>query len=373
MTLKSRDALQRHPPLRRAVDEAGAGQGPKRGEREIVQDAHRPHQALGAAIFRHVGDALCARGLGRVDPHAFAVEADLAGLARRHAEQGLREFAAAGAHEPRKADDLARAHGEADALGHRPAHEIARLEHRRADRRDGLGEEALDPPPDHHLHEFADVGVGDVARADIGAVAQHGDAIGDRENLVEAMADIDDPDAALLEAAHDVEQPRHVAFGQRRGRLVHDEDARVMRQRAQDLDALAVADGERADDLIGSEIVDFERVEQRLGFGAHRPPIDAARARLRRVAEKDVLGDAELGKQQQLLIDRRDARAARVVGRGKVNLFPVDKDRADVGLVDAGHDLDQRRFAGAVLSEQRMDLARAHVERDARKRAHAGK
>ena len=91
------------------------------------------------------------------------------------------------------------------------------------------------------------------------------------------------------------------------------------------------------------------------------------------MAEKDVLGDAELGKQQQLLIDRRDARAARVVGRGKIDLRPVDENRADVRLVDPGHDLDQGRFAGAVLSEQRMDFARTHVERHARERAHAGK
>ena len=168
-------------------------------------------------------------------------------------------------------------------------------------------------------HEFTDVGVGDVARTDIGAVAQHGDAIGDRKNLVEAMADIDDADAALLEAAHDVEQTRHVAFRQRRGRLVHDEDARVMRQSAQNLDALTVADGQDADDLIRREIVDFERVRAAVAASAR-----IARQSMRpapasgRMAEKDVLGDAELGKQQQLLIDRRDARAARVVGRGEI-------------------------------------------------------
>ena len=144
------------------------------------------------------------------------------------------------------------------------AHEIARLEDGRADRRLRLRKEIVDPPPDHHLHELGGVGVADVARADIGAVAQHRDAIGDGEDLVEAMADVDDPDAAPLEAAHDVEQARHVAFGQRRGRLVHDEDARIVRQRAQDLDALPVADGQRADDLIGDEIVDFERIEQLL-------------------------------------------------------------------------------------------------------------
>ena len=268
---ETRDALKRHPPLRRAVDESGARQRPKRRERKIVQDAHPPDQALRGAIFRHVGDAFCARGFRQVDPHAFAVEPNLAGLARRHAEQRLREFAAARTHEPRKADDLARAHGEADALGERPAHEIARFEDRRADWRDRLREEALEPPPDHHLHEFADVGVRDVARTDIGAVAQHRDAIGDRKNLVEAMTDIDDADAALLEAADDVEQTRHVAFRQRRGRLVHDEDAGVMRQSAQDLDALTVADGEDADDLIGREIVDFERVEQPPGLRRASP------------------------------------------------------------------------------------------------------
>ena len=38
----------------------------------------------------------------------------------------------------------------------------------------------------------------------------------------------------------------------------------------------------------------------------------------------------------------------------------------------AGDDLDQRRFAGAVLAEQRMDLARAHVEVDVLERSDAG-
>ncbi len=35
----------------------------------------------------------------------------------------------------------------------------------------------------------------------------------------------------------------------------------------------------------------------------------------------------------------------------------VDQNFAAVRLVDAGHDLDQGRFAGAVLAEQRMNLA----------------
>jgi hypothetical protein len=159
----------------------------------------------------------------------------------------------------------------------RPAHEIARFEDRRADRRHRLREEALEPPPDHHLHEFANVGVGDIARADIGAVAQHRDAVGDRKNLIQAVADINDADAALFQAPDHVKQTRHVAFRQRRCRLVHDEDAGVMRQSAQDLDALAVANGEHADNLIGREVVDLERVEQTSGLCPHSAPVDAAR------------------------------------------------------------------------------------------------
>ena len=117
---------------------------------------------------------------------------------RRDAEQRLRELAAPGADEAGEADDLAGAHGQADAPGHRPAHEVARLEHRRADRHGDLGEEVVDAPPDHHLHEFGGVGLGDLPRSDIGAVAQHRDAVGDLEDLVEPVADVDDADAARL-------------------------------------------------------------------------------------------------------------------------------------------------------------------------------
>ncbi len=146
-----------------------------------------------------------------------------------------------------------------------------------------------------------------------------------------------------------------------------------MRQRAQDLDPLAVADGKRADNLVGGEIVDLERGEQRLGFRPHRPPVDPAAAAMRRVAEEDVLGDGEFREQQQLLVNGRDPGALGVLRRGETHGAPVDQDLAAVRLIDAGDDLDQRRLACAVLAEQRMNLAGADVERDAAQRAHAGK
>ena len=54
-----------------------------------------------------------------------------------------------------------------------------------------------------------------------------------------------------------------------------------MRQRAQDFDALTVADREHADDLDRREIVDLERVEQRLGLWRASPASRCGRSRPR--------------------------------------------------------------------------------------------
>ena len=49
----------------------------------------------------------------------------------------------------------------------------------------------------------------------------------------------------------------------------------------------------------------------------------------------------------------------------------VDLERPGVRPVGAGDDLDERRFAGAVLADEGVDLAGGQVERDALKRLHA--
>ena len=64
------------------------------------------------------------------------------------------------------------------------------------------------------------------------------------------------------------------------------------------------------------------------------------------------------------------ARAAR--GLGDVDRLAVPADLAGVGLHHAVDDLHQRRLAGAVLAEHRMDLARARREADVVVGEHAG-
>ena len=74
----------------------------------------------------------------------------------------------------------------------------------------------------------------------------------------------------------------------------------------------------------------------------------------------------------RVLMDGGDADAVRRRRIG-VKQLAVDGDLAAIGRIEARHQLDQRRFAGAVLAEQRGDLAGAHVEIDVVERQHARK
>ena len=61
------------------------------------------------------------------------------------------------------------------------------------------------------------------------AVAQHRHPVGELEHLDQPVADVDDAHAAGLQQAHDGEQALDVGLGQGRRRLVHDQDACVLR------------------------------------------------------------------------------------------------------------------------------------------------
>ena len=108
-----------------------------------------------------------------------------------------------------------------------------------------------------------------------------------------------------------------------------------------------------------------------LGHAALRAPVDQAEA-ARRVADRDVVGDREVGDQRQLLEDADDAgRVAPPPATAKATGWPSSSMRPASGCDDAGHDLDQRRLAGAVLAEHGMDAAGLDREVGALERAHA--
>ena len=66
--------------------------------------------------------------------------------------------------------------------------------------------------------------------ADLAAVAQHRNALGDLDDFLQPMADEDHRDAQCLQPAHEREQRLDLMAGQRRGRLVHEEQPGAWRQ-----------------------------------------------------------------------------------------------------------------------------------------------
>ena len=91
---------------------------------------------------------------------------------------------------------------------------------------------------DHERDERGPVHPGRLPRLDPPAVAQHRDPIGQLENLVETVRDVQRPDAPRAHLANGLEQACHVVRRQRRSWLVHDDDAGMAAERARDLDEL---------------------------------------------------------------------------------------------------------------------------------------
>ena len=87
--------------------------------------------------------------------------------------------------------------------------------------------------------------------------------------------------------------------------------------------------------------------------------------------ERDVVADRQVRERPRDLVGARDAgRAIRCAGSASRST-PPKRALPRVGAVMTADDVDQRRLARAVRTDQAEDLAFAHVEVDAVERAHA--
>src|SRR5262245_58402160 len=83
---------------------------------------------------------------------------------------------------------------------------------------------------------------------------------------------------------------------------------------------------------------------------------------VRLASQKDVAGDVERVDHLQLLVDDGDPQTGRAAWAVDGHGLAVDADLPDVRLMDPGEDLHHRRFAGAVLADERDDLAACDLE-----------
>ncbi len=212
---------------------------------------------------------------------------------------------------------------------------------------------------DHQLGELACGDVGRLDRGDGGAATHHGDLVGDGEHLVELVGDEDEGVPLGLELAQVREQRVDLLRHQHGRRLVEDDDLRAAVEDLEDLDALALADAERLDQLVGVE-VEAVALGDREDLGAGR----VADAVQLLGTQRDVLQHGQVVGQHEVLEDHADALVDRVGRRGEGDIGPVDADGAVVRLLHAVQDLHQRRLAGTVLTHEGVDGARADGDVD---------
>ena len=284
---------------------------------------------------------------------------NLAAVELRHAEQSERQLGAPGAQQSRDAEHLAGMKRQADILefAGRPASRsfedrLARFEAPRPHR-------VLDAASRHQLGQAMIVDLGCGKGADLAPVAQHGDALGDLDHFLQPMTDEHDRHAQFLQAADDRQQQVDLMPRQRRCRLVHEQQARVGSQ--------ARGRSQRS----GAARPTGCRPAHRAA-GAHR----AARARPAQSRAWPARGGAvsALPSSWSIAMFSSTVRLGNSDRSWKMTWMPsafawcgvkllmghaVDRDRAAwIGRMDAGEDLDEGRFAGAVLSDQAVDFAR---------------
>ena len=194
--------------------------------------------------------------------------------------------------------------------------------------------------------------------ADDLAVTQHGGAVADALHLFQPVRDVEDRFAFRAQPLQRLEQLVGFLRRQHRGRLVEDDELRRLQQAADDLDALALADRKVADQRI--------RIERQAVAVGKRPRLGRDRADRRAVVQRqrDVLGRRQRLEQRKVLEHHADAELLRDARAGDPHRLAVPENLAGIGLQRAEQHLDQRRLAGAVLAEQRVDLALGDVEVD---------
>jgi hypothetical protein len=158
---------------------------------------------------------------------------------------------------------------------------------------------------------------------------------------------------------------------QARRRLIEHQHGGVVLQRAGNRHELL--DGHR----IGAERANDVDVEieacQTLASPLARPPPGDETVAGRLSLQREVLGHRQRRHEIDLLIDGADTQYPRHRRTVDLHRPAVDADLARVAAEGAGQQLDQRRFAGPVLAQQRMHFAGMEGEVDAAQRQHAGK
>ena len=175
------------------------------------------------------------------------------------------------------------------------------------------------------------------------------------------MRDKDDTHLLFPQLPQDGEHLFDFRIGQRRRRLVHDDDFCVHQQSAADFHDLLIRRIQIAHHLFG-----IERQSHALKYAArllNHPLMVKKPVLLFQLApDKHVFVNRQIIDEVQLLMDKRDARIQRLRRRIKLHLFAIQQNLARIRLQNAAQNIHQCRFARAVFAKQRTDFALAQLK-----------
>jgi hypothetical protein len=200
------------------------------------------------------------------------------------------------------------------------------------------------------------------------AVSQHRHAIAELEHLVEAVGHEDDAAPLRNELARRSEHALDLRLAERRGRLVEDQQARVAHEETSDLDELPLADREGLDERSKLHVREAELVEDTARMLREAAP--AVEEGHVEPTEEDVVLDAELRDEAELLVHERDPVRLRVERVPERQLDAVEADDPLVRPHEPDEGLHEGALAGAVVPADGVHLADPDVERELADGAH---
>src|SRR5258705_2858394 len=208
-----------------------------------------------------------------------------------------------------------------------------------------------------------------------GAVVAH-QSVAERNHARAVFGDVrlvrheDDGDAALdveaLEDAHHLDARLRVEIA---GRLVGEQQRRVVHQRPRDGDRLWLAAGELIR-MVAKPVAEAYGLQR---VGRALPPLRSGHLARVEQRELDVLDRGRAREQVEPLEHEADLRVAHVrevARRERRHVVPVQEVASGGRPIEAAEQVHERRLAGARRAGERDELARRDIQRDAAQRLH---
>ena len=216
---------------------------------------------------------------------------------------------------------------------------------------------------------FRAAGAGGVHLPHLAPAAHHHHPVGDREHVLEIVADDDHRDAALADAADQLQGIARLLRAEGGGGFVHHQDLQIrIQDRPGDGHRLALAAGQAVGGRI--EVLELDAgilAQDPLRLRPHGAVVEQAEAEAVMhplAAEEHVGRGRELVDQPEILVEGVDPGAYGIPPAGDLPPHAIDPDLAAVRLVDAGQDLDQGGLAGPVVADDGEHLAVPQVQID---------